>query len=253
LHTIELDYLVSGSLDDARWAPLIDLNASYTYYPTYAQVLKDYNRPNAKPVVMFESCYEFEQDSTPAVLRRQEYWSILSGAAGQLYGNGYTWPFKPEWKNKLNTPGAVQMAYVQALFVPRPWHQLIPDQTHKVVIAGYGTFDSSTSQGNAYGMTSDYVTAGRTRDGSLVTAYLPSRRTVTVDMGQLCAPATATARWYDPSRWTYTAIKGLPLKNAGKQKFSPPGNNGDGDGDWILVLETKPPASRGVSDETRLP
>src|SRR6516165_5442824 len=34
LHTIELDYLVSGSLDDARWAPLIDVSASYTYYPT---------------------------------------------------------------------------------------------------------------------------------------------------------------------------------------------------------------------------
>jgi hypothetical protein len=47
---------------------------------------------------------------TPAVLRRQEYWSILAGAAGQLYGNGYTWPFKPGWKDKLDTPGAVQMA-----------------------------------------------------------------------------------------------------------------------------------------------
>jgi len=127
---------------------------------------------------------------------------------------------------------------VQALFVPRPWHQLVPDQKHKVVVAGYGTFDSTTTQGNAYGMTSDYVTAGRTPDGALVMAYLPSLRTVTVDMSQLCAPATA--RWYDPSRGTYEAIKGSPLKNAGKQKFTPPGSNGDGDGDWILVLETSP-------------
>ena len=37
LHTVELNYLVSGSLDDARWAPVIDLSAAYTYYPTYAQ------------------------------------------------------------------------------------------------------------------------------------------------------------------------------------------------------------------------
>jgi hypothetical protein len=37
------------------------------------------------------------------------------------------------------------------------------------------------------------------------------------------------------------AIKGSPLKNTEKQKFTPPGKNGDGDGDWILVLETKPP------------
>jgi hypothetical protein len=240
LHTIELDYLVSGSHDDARWEPLIDLSGSYTYYPTYAQVLKDYNHPSAKPVVMIESCYEFEQNSTPAVLRRQEYWSILSGAAGQLYGNGYTWPFKPGWKEKLDTPGAMQMAYVQKLFLPRPWHQLVPDQKHKVVTAGFGTFDSSTTPGNVYGMTSDYVTAARTPDGSLVMAYLPSRRTVKVDMTQLSGPATA--RWYDPSRGTYTAIAGSPLKNMKEHAFTPPGNNSDGDGDWVLVLETKPPA-----------
>jgi hypothetical protein len=242
LHTVELDYLVSGSLDDARWAPLIDLSASYTYYPTYAQVLKDYNRPHARPVVLIESCYEFEQGSTPVVLRRQEYWSLLGGAAGQLYGNGYTWPFKPGWRDRLDTPGAVQMAHVQNLFVPRPWHRLVPDQGHKVVTAGYGTFDATTTPGNVYGMTSDYVTAGWTPDGALVMAYLPSPRTVTVDMSQLRAPATA--RWYDPSRGTYTAIKGAPLKNAGEQKFTPPSKNGAGDGDWVLVLETEvPPAA----------
>jgi hypothetical protein len=191
---------------------------------------------------MIEADYEFEQESTPAVLRRQEYWSLLSGAAGQLYGNGYTWPFKPDWKEKLNTPGAVQIAYLQALFLPRPWHQLVPDQRHTVVIAGYGTFDATTTDGNVFVMTSDYVAAARTRDGTLVIAYLPSLRTVRVDMTQLCGPATA--RWYDPSRGTYQEIKGSPLPNSGKRAFTPPGNNGDGDGDWVLVLETKPPPAK---------
>jgi hypothetical protein len=73
-------------------------------------------------------------------------------------------------------------------------------------------------------------------------AYLPSLRTVTVDMTQLSAPATA--RWYDPSRGTYSAIKGSPLPNSGKHKFAPPGNNRDGDGDWVLVLETSPPQDK---------
>jgi hypothetical protein len=242
MHTIELNYTSSGSLDDDRWAPLVDLNASYTYHPTYAQVLKDYNRSKAKPVVMIESNYEFEQDAGGAILRRQEYWSILGGAAGQLYGNAYTWPFKPGWKDKLDTPGAIQMAYLQGLFLPRAWHQLVPDQEHKTVTAGYGTFDPVSTQGNLHVMTNDYVTTGRTPDGTLMVAYLPSLRTVTVQMSQLSA--SATARWYDPSRGTYTEIDGSPLANKDTHKFRPPGKNGDGDDDWVLVLETKPPSGK---------
>ena len=33
IQTVELDYLVSGSLDDPRWRPLIALDAAYTYAP----------------------------------------------------------------------------------------------------------------------------------------------------------------------------------------------------------------------------
>lgn len=125
LHTVELDYLVSGSLDDSSWAPLIQLNASYTYFPTYAQVLVDYNRPNALPTFMVEANYEFEHNAadqgTPQILRRQEYWSLLSGAAGQLYGNRYTWPFISGWQSNLDTPGSLQMGYVKFLFASRPW------------------------------------------------------------------------------------------------------------------------------------
>jgi hypothetical protein len=121
LHTIELDFEVSGSLDDPNWAPIIGLCASYTYYPTYTQVLKDYNRSNFMPVCLIESDYEFERESTPATLRRQEYWANLSGATGQMYGNGFTWPFKAGWKTNLDTPGAIQMAYVKALLEARAW------------------------------------------------------------------------------------------------------------------------------------
>ena len=235
LHTIELDYEVSGSLDDPNWAPIISLCASYTYYPTYAQVLKDYNRTNFMPVCMIESDYEFEQRSTPATLRREEYWANLSGATGQLYGNEFTWPFKPGWKTNLDTPGAIQMAYVKALFEPRAWFDLVPDQTHKVVTAGYGTFDGTTTKGNHYIMTSDYVTAGRTPDGSLVLAYLPTFRPITVDLTQLRGPATA--QWYDPSCGRYSAIEGSPFANSGKHVFIPPRHNADGDDDWVFVLE----------------
>jgi hypothetical protein len=234
-HTVELNYEVSGSLDDPKWAPLIDVCSSYTYYPAYAQVSRDYNRTNFLPVIMIESDYEFERDSTPAVLRRIEYWSILAGGCGQVYGSGPTWPFAKNWKEALESTGSVQMANVKALFEPLRWQDLVPDQDHKVVIAGYGAFDGASNEGNHYAMTSDYVTTGRTPDGSLVVAFMPSLRPLKVDMSRLAGPVTA--RWYDPSNGAFQSIKGSPFPNSGKPNFIPPGRNADGDGDWVLVLQ----------------
>jgi len=251
IHTVELDYLVSGSLDDSSWAPLIELNASYTYYPTYAQVLADYNRANALPTFLVEANYEFEHNAadegTPQILRRQEYWSLLSGAAGQLYGNRYTWPFIGGWQSHLDTPASNQIAHVNFLFASRPWYELIPDQAHTVVTAGYGTFTDSGALGD-----SDYLTAARTPDGALVMAYMPTLRTITVDMTTLGAPAYAS--WYDPSNGTFTAIPGSPLANAGTRGFTPPGTDSDGDGDWVLVLEASgvPPDAQAPSVPTGL-
>ena len=203
--------------------------ASYTYYPVYAQVLKDYNRPNFMPVCMIESDYEFERDSVPVTLRRIEYWSNLSGATGQLYGNGFTWPFKPGWKTNLDTPGAIQMAYVKALFEPRAWFELVPDQAHKVVTAGYGTFDGAPTPGNHFNMTSDYVTAGRTPDGSLVLAYMPTFRPITAVWTWASCAGALTAQWYDPSSGRYSMIEGSPFANSGSHAFIPPLHNADGD------------------------
>ncbi len=82
IHTVELDYLVSGSLNDSSWAPFIQLNASYTYYPTYAQVLTDYNRPNALPTFLVEANYDFEHNAfdegTPQILRSAAVGKVIS-------------------------------------------------------------------------------------------------------------------------------------------------------------------------------
>jgi hypothetical protein len=51
---------------------------------------------------------------------------------------------------------------------------------------------------------------------------------------------SATARWYDPSRGTYLPIQDSPFPNSKSRDFRPPAKNGDGDEDWILVLETIP-------------
>ncbi|MGO9110289.1 MAG: DUF4038 domain-containing protein [Thermoguttaceae bacterium] len=240
IHTVELHIGKSVSTDDPKWVPIVSLNAAYCYGPPYIQVVKGYNNPAKKmPVFMVEAVYEFEgnaqpKTSTPSTLRRQEYWSILSGATGQLYGNGYTWPFKQGWKSHLDTPGAAQIIYLKSFFESRPWYDLVPDQTHSTLMAGYGTM--ITDKNYVGGVDSnDYATAARTEDGSLVLAYLPTPRTVTIDMTKLRGPTTA--RWFDPSNGAYTAIAGSPLANTESCSFTPPGKNHDGDGDWVLALE----------------
>ena len=90
IHTVELNEPVSSSLDDSSWAPIISLNAAYTYFPAYAEVLHAYNQSASMPVFMVETIYEFEtlhHVTNLAGLRRQAYWTSLSGATGQLYGN----------------------------------------------------------------------------------------------------------------------------------------------------------------------
>jgi len=95
LQTTELDYVVSSSLDDSSWNGILGLNATYTYYPTYARLQQDYNRTNFLPTFLVEANYEFESLQGPVtmapILRKQEYWTMTSGACGQLYGNHYTW------------------------------------------------------------------------------------------------------------------------------------------------------------------
>src|SRR5437763_621962 len=116
LHTLELNRF-STSRDAEQLASVIgvDLDAAYSDVFMVGQVLKAYNRPNSLPTFTVEAGYEFQMASTLA-LRAQEYWVLLSGAAGQLYGNDYTWPFVPGWQAHLATPGSVQMTYVKALF-----------------------------------------------------------------------------------------------------------------------------------------
>ena len=72
----------------------------------------------------------------------------------------------------------------------------MPNQKYQVVVAGYDTLVKTASDGNMFIMTSDYLAAGRTADGTLVLAYLPTRRTISVDMTKLTG--AATARSTDP-------------------------------------------------------
>jgi len=235
LESVELNVVTSSSLDDPTWAPLIAMNGTYTYSPTYMQMLHSYNQTPVMPTYLMEAHYDWEDVGrppdfgTPSVLRREEYWTMLTGGIGQFYGNKYTWSFVPGWESHIDTVGVTQITIWKRFFSSLPWQDLVPDQNHTVVTAGlgtYGTFETRVSQ-------SDYCTAAKTADGSVVIAYLPTARTVTVNMASLKGPARAT--WFDPTNGTYK-FPGKPIANTGTRQFTPPGKNREGAGDWVLLL-----------------
>lgn len=234
IQTIEFNPPTGSSLDDPTWAQIVSINGAYMYGPTYIQMLYNYNQKPAMPVFLMEAHYDLEKVAndygTPPVLRREEYWTMLSGGKGQFYGNRYTWSFDPGWESNLDTEGVAQFMIWHQFFDSLPWWNLVPDQSHTVVTAGlgsYGTIQTRVSW-------SDFCTAARTPDGSIVVVYMPTARTITVNMASLKAPAAA--RWFDPTNGTYTTIPGGPFANTGTRQFTPPGDNSHGETDWVLLL-----------------
>jgi hypothetical protein len=236
LQTVELNVFTSSSLDDPTWASIISLNSTYTYSPTYIQMLHSYNQTPVMPTYLVEGHYDLEKVGeptdygTPWVLRRQGYWTMLSGGTGQLYGNAYTWPFISGWKFHIDTLAVAQLMIWKEFFSSLPWQDLVPDQDHTAVIAGLGTYGNLKTRVSR----SDFCTAAKTSDGSYVVAYMPTARTITVNMASLKAPANA--KWFDPTNGAYTMVPGGPFPNTGTRQFTPPVNNHDGDTDWVLLL-----------------
>jgi hypothetical protein len=62
---------------------------------------------------------------------------MLSRASGQLYGSAYTERLEKGWETELDTPGVIELGYMRDLFTRQKWYNLVPDQTHTVVTAGY--------------------------------------------------------------------------------------------------------------------
>jgi hypothetical protein len=201
-------------------------------------MLHSYNQLPVAPTFLIEGHYELDPGvpgdppdaATPLLLRKQAYWTMLSGGTGQFYGNGYSWSFKDGWQTHLDTPGVEQLGYWKDFFLSIKWQNLIPDMNHTAVTDGLGSFGTVTTRVSE----SDYATAARMADRSAIVVYIPTARTVTVSMGNLGGPATA--RWFDPSNGTYKpAAVGL-LTNSGLRQFTTPGRNHGEDSDWVLLV-----------------
>lgn len=225
----------SAALEYWRGEPWLSVNNVYTYEPVRASALEQYADPTGMPFFLMESKYENEEPpSGENRMRAQAYQALLSGAMGQIFGNNPIWrfdgppiyPAPQTWQQALGSPGARSMTYLRDLLATLPWWELRPDTENAVLTNGYGHF---WKRGHA--------SAAVTSDRTLALIYTPDDRPITVDLARFDG-STVVARWYDPSRGTFTEAEGSPFANRGSQAFSPRSPNGAGFSDWVLVLRS---------------
>lgn len=221
--------------------PWLDVNTTYSDTAQGpADLERDWERTDgagepAMPSVWIEGYYENEHSMTPVQLRSQMYWSLLGGAVGHVYGAHPVWSFDAApgadfgdtsappydtWRNALHTDVAGDLSHVRRLIDTRPVGMLEPDHEGSVVTGG--------REGR-----SGFAAAARASDGSLVLAYLPDRRELTVDMSRVTTDTVATASWVDPRSGDTIRIGDFATE--GERTFSPPS-----DADWLLVVEDAP-------------
>jgi hypothetical protein len=228
-----------SSLDQWSGSSWLGLNGLYNLPADFpAAANSNYLRPDFLPLFEMEDWYEGEHSMTELGLRTEAYWAVLSGAyLGGFFGNDAIWPFGDSydtmgatWQSQLGSVGSVGRSLMGTLFRSREHWKMVPDISHAVVTAGYGSGQTLT------------VTS-RTSDGQTIIAYIPTGNatTLTVDMSKIISQSQqASCSWFNPSSGAYTLI-GV-FGNAGTRNFTPPDSN-----DWVLVIDDASGVSVQVS------
>jgi len=205
----------------------IAIDTLYTYAPVAAEaLLLAENRKT--PYFLIESAYENEGDGTPLRTRIQAWQAVLSGAAGQVFGNNPIWYFNAsavksqpmQWKAALNSPGTLGVSHLRNFLLSLPWFALEPDRDQHLLVGGalHGHFQA---------------VAAYSPDGKFGIVYLPSPRPFAIDMKQFAGDHVA-ARWFDPADGRFLNSDPEHLRASGRQEFTVPGCSRDGD--WVLLL-----------------
>jgi hypothetical protein len=215
--------------------PWLDTVMVYTYFrgfnkawnknqPDVYEVSRaEFAKTPVRPFFLGESTYEGEHGDWGSAVqaRKQAYWCMLSGGFGHAYGSP-NWNFPRNWRDLLELPGALSMKHLRTLLEARPWWKLVPDVQNRVAMAGHGPL-----------ATNDCAVAALADDGSFALAYLPTKRTLTIDLAKISGKKV-TVSWFNPRTGESTAIG--EFETRGRRDFSPPGPEAPGH-DWVLVLE----------------
>ena len=229
-----------SSTDLFQYAPWLGYSMVYTYWRekpnahvngeqmphVYEVALEEYLKTDRLPFVLGESQYEgngltYDNDIGSAhQVRRQAWWTMLSGGAGHAYGHD-GWFFPANWREIVQYPGAAHLGHLIRFFGAIAWWRLVPDLRHQTVLQGYGHYTGA-----------DYVTAALTDDSTKLVAYLPQPGSLTVDLSRLKGPRVAV-RWFNPRTGEYG--KTSLFSNQGVKRLTSPLRE-----DWVLVLTSQP-------------
>jgi hypothetical protein len=233
LFSIQLNGVLTTSA--AYWNARVDWCFAYTYAPSYRQILEAYATRPVRPVLLGEANYEGENnipDSPPTTnetLRRQVLWSLTSGAAGDFYGSA-DWQFLPGWEDRLDRPGLNEVSTLNLLVRRLQWWELRPDFQSQFLLSGRGAVADSGSMVDV--LDNAYATAAISADNTVAMVYVPTARTITVDVDRLAEGTHAF--WIDPTDGGSRSV-------ALARTFTSPGLNRDGDEDWLLLFSHTAP------------
>lgn len=199
--------------------PWLDFDTTYSDCSTSpAQIRDDYQRVPWMPSVYIEGIYEFEHNVSGQCLRSQAWWSALGGLAGHFFGSGKLWDFPSGWRDGLDTPGTDSMLQLGRIMRARGWGELTPDYDHMAMVAGYGDINGDT-----------WAATATRHDRNSILAYIPTPRTVTIEMGRLNG-VEADVWWINPLSAESQLVGRFPT--SGLRDFTTPGP-----GDWLLILD----------------
>ena len=198
VHGIQLDYLRSYSNQAA--SVLGAENKSdfvYTYYEVYDYMLKAYNSTPALPTYLGEANYEgannthgLSKAANQFIVRQESWYAMTAGGAGFVWGNMSVNHFDSNYPGSLDTTATAEVVHLPNLFKQYSWWNLVPDQTHAVVTAGYGT--PAPNNLNMYDAT--YATTTWLANGTLAITYTPVAHSLTAAMTKFVGPVRALVR-----------------------------------------------------------
>jgi hypothetical protein len=225
-----------SSTDMFQYAPWLGFSFIYTYWRekpndwvvpefqphVYEAAIREWSKSDIMPFVLGESQYEgsgiINNDMGQShTIRRQAYWTMLSGGAGHAYGTDL-WGFPKNWREIMRYPGAYQLGHFIKFFESIPWWTLSPDIKHQAVVSNYGDWSKP-----------NWVSTAVSQDKKLMVSYIPQLQSLMIDFNYLSGN-NFKVKFYDPRTGKIIKEMNITKKNAQRIE-SPPAE------DLVLVVE----------------